>query len=312
VEEISDDIAPVSGVTPWLKWCGGKRALAPKLVAEVTAIKPKLYIEPFLGGGAVALALPSELRKILSDVNQPLIDCWLCMQKIPGTLFAELDNVERAYGNEKEGYLQARAEFNRMVTNPRRMWAKRSALFIYLNARCFNGLWRTNSNGHFNVPCGERLAPRVYTADEFAHWHGAIKSCDLRSDDFSKLLGGEFTDRANAICSRVTGRHQQHDMMTRMLRGVAVYADPPYDGTFDGYAKDGFGEQDQCVLAVLLASYAEAGAGVWATNSDTDLIREAYQWAQLEEINESHVVGSKAERRGKRGCLLIRGGAAIQ
>lgn len=305
MESISDDIKPVTGLSPWLKYAGGKRWLAPKLVEEIMATKPRLYIEPFLGGGAIALALPPELRKILADVNPHLIDTWFCMQKIHGTLYAELCDVERVYGDAKNGYLAAREEFNGMTSNPRLMWARRSALFIYLNARCFNGLWRTNAGGRFNVPFGERLAPRHYAAEEISAWHRALRGCDIRVDDFSRLLGAEFTARVNAAFGNVY-------KMKPLFKGVCVFADPPYDKTFDGYSKGGFNEQEQRVLAGILGSYAAAGAAVWATNADTPLIREIYSWAQLEEVSEHHGVGAKAERRGQRGCLLIRGGAMIQ
>jgi DNA adenine methylase len=302
----------VSGLTPWLKWAGGKRKLAPQLVEEITAINPLLYIEPFLGGGAIALALPPKLPKILADINHHLIDCWLCVQKIPGVLLAELIAVEGKYGDgsptvphSKEGYNLARDEFNSMIRQPRRMWARRSALFMFLNTRCFNGLWRTNAKGQFNVPWSKTDSPRVVRFDELGEYNLALKRCDLRSDGFVQLLGGELTKRSNwalGDCAKIR----------MMFRGVAVYVDPPYDGAFDGYAKGGFSIEDQRTLAQLLHSYASAGAAVWATNADTKLIRDAYGWAQIEEIDEHHSVGSKPERRGKRGCLLIRGGGAIQ
>src|SRR5271170_2149654 len=100
-----------TALTPWLRWAGGKRKLAAKLVEEIVATKPDIYVEPFLGGGAVALALPVELPKVLADVNRHLIDCWLCMQKIPGNLYAALRDVEQLYGNTQEGYIDARNAF---------------------------------------------------------------------------------------------------------------------------------------------------------------------------------------------------------
>jgi DNA adenine methylase len=283
-------------ITPFLKWAGGKRRLAAQLANEITALGPRLYIEPFLGGGAVALALPADLSKILADANPHLIDCWLCVQKIPGALFAEIRRVEDQYGNgspavphSEAGYKAARTEFNTMIDNPRPMWARRSALFIFLNARCFNGLWRTNKSGRFNVPFGKLEFPRWLGAEEMARYSVALKHCDLRAIDFVRL----FPSLANKT-------------------GLAIYADSPYAGTFDGYAKAGFSENDQRLLAEWLELSAERGAAVWATNADTPLIREIYSWAQIEEINEQHSVGSKADRRGKRSCLLIRGGAACR
>ena len=276
-------------VTPWLRWAGGKRKLAAQLVAEITALSPKLYIEPFLGGGAVALALPAEMPKLLADINHHLIDCWLCVQKIPGALFAELRDVENGYGNDSLGYAQARTAFNEMIQNPRLMWARRSALFIYLNARSYNGLWRTNSKGLFNVPYGKLESPRWVGAEELARYSATLKHCTLRATDFIELF-------ANAGLPAQT----------------AIYVDPPYDGTFDGYAKGGFDESYHRLLADWLELSVQRGAAVWASNIDTPLVREIYAWAQIEEITEQHSVGPTAERRGKKGCLLIRGGAACR
>lgn len=289
---------------PWLKWPGGKRDMAPQLVAEILATKPRLYIEPFLGAGAVALALPPELPKVLADVNLPLIDCWRCVQKIPGALYAELCDIVEQRGDGREGYVAARVEFNRLVHHPRPMWARRAALFMYLNARCFNGLWRTNSKGLFNVPFGKREAPKHYDADELAAYTARLNRVDLRTGSYAKTIGEELTRRA-----RGASPHSYAELKAA-ANGIALYADPPYDGTFDGYAEDGFTTGDQHALASTLSSAAAMGAAVWTTNSDTPLVRQLYQWAQISESTEHHSIGSKGERRGKRGCLLIRGGAA--
>ncbi len=256
------------------------------------ATKPKFYVEPFLGGGAVSLALPTELPKFLSDSNQHLIDCWLCVQQIPGTLFAELQRVEEQYGNEQGGFMAARAEFNSILYHPRKMWAHRSALFIYLNARCFNGLWRVSSKG-FNVPFGKRPAPTTIDANELFQLSLGLNNCLIDCVDYLTLLGRLFRSGTS-------------------LTGYSIFVDPPYAGAFDGYTKKGFDDNDHRLLASMLKSWAEAGAAVWATNADTPLTREIYSWAQIEETREQHSLGSKADRRGKRACLMIRGGAACR
>lgn len=302
----STDEEPAT-VLPWLRWAGGKRSLAPRLVPEIMATKPELYIEPFLGGGAIALAMPRLLPKILSDANPHLIDCWLCMQNIPSELFKELKAARDQYGDNQPGYIKARAEFNTMVGNPRKMWARRSALLIYLNAHCFNGLWRTNSAGQFNVPWGKLDEPRVHQWDEFVRFTKHLRSATIQADSYVLVLTRELGRRLNGPMKR-----GDVDAARRAMRGVAVFSDSPYDGTFDGYTKGRFDESEQRLLSTTLANAAAAGAAVWATNSDTPLIREIYAWADVENINEQHNVGSKPERRGKRGCVLIRGGAAIR
>lgn len=316
VVEVAAIGAPsTGGLSPFLRWAGGKRDLVAQLVPEILAARPTLYVEPFLGGGAIALALPAELPKILSDVNPALVDCWLCVQKIPGALYAELCNIEHQYAGvpqpedptwlvrAKESFLAARTEFNKMVHHPRPMWARRAALFMFLNARCFNGLWRTNGKGLFNVPFGKRENPVHFEAEALIRYTRHLNRVRIFNYTFGRVLGDELSARFR----RTRGKLEE---MKVCARGVAIYADPPYHETFGDYAKDGFTDDDQRTLATVLESAAAAGAAVWTTNSDTPLIRELYAWAQIAEINEHHSIGSKAERRGKRTCLLIRGGDA--
>jgi site-specific DNA-adenine methylase len=87
--------SPVAQAAPFVRWAGGKRALAQRLVVEILATSPQRYVEPFLGGGAVALALPAELPKVLADVNPHLIDCWLCIKNLPADLYRELRQRQR-------------------------------------------------------------------------------------------------------------------------------------------------------------------------------------------------------------------------
>lgn len=290
---------------PFLKWAGGKGWLAERLADEIMSTFPGLYIEPFLGAGAVALALPESLPKRLSDINPHLMDLWRCVQTLPADLVRELIACEASYGNDADGFANARAYFNTIVRVPRPMWAFRSAHFLYLNARCFNGLWRTNGAGRFNVPFGKRENPRTYDRDEMLAYSSRLPpaSTSLSMEGFTSALAREFSKRIVKIKGDA-------NRMRTCMAGVAVYADPPYHETFDGYAKEGFGEMDHTLLAGQLESLAAAGASVWTSNADTPLVRALYSWAQIEEIEEQHNVGSKAERRGKRSCLLIRGGGA--
>lgn len=283
---------------PFARWVGGKRWLAGRLSQEIIATKPRLYVEPFLGGGAVALSMPLSLPKILSDINPQLIDVWLCIKRQPGKLLTELEAVEQQYGNELEGYLLARDEFNFMVRSPRAMWTRRSAVFLYLNARCFNGLWRTNKKGLYNVPFGKLVSPKKLGDDDVMPISTALVNADLRCQQFPIVL------------HQVIARHSRcyRGRTGKSLDRIAIYADPPYAGTFGAYDKEGFDQTDQQGLADLLRYAVARGAQVWTTNADTPEIRELYDWARIEEITEHHHVGSTGERRGHRGCLLIRGG----
>jgi DNA adenine methylase len=287
---------------PFARWVGGKRWLAPRLSEEIIATKPRLYVEPFLGGGAVALSMPRSTPKVLSDINPHLVDVWLCIKRQPALLLSELAETEQRYGNDQEGYLLAREAFNFMARSPRAMWVQRSAVFLYLNARCFNGLWRTNQKGLFNVPFGKLAKPKQLDDDDIMPISGALKNADLRCQQFPVVLHQVFA--AHSRCYRGRGKSS--------LDKIAIYADSPYIGTFDSYDKDGFTEEDHQGLADLLRYAVARGASIWASNSDTPFTRELYSWAHIEEVGERHSVGPTGAQRGNKSCLLIRGGGACR
>ena len=272
-----------------IRWAGGKRWLVERLVPEIVEANPRLYVEPFLGGGAVMLAVPTQIPKLAADANPTLMDMWFCLQKYPKALIDEVNKVANEYGNEQDGYLFARRRLNNMIGIDRPYSIQRAALFLYINARCFNGLWRTNSSGLFNVPFGKLKNPSTIDLDEAKALSTALANVKLHVWDYKETLY-----RA-AISS------------TAKYRGLAIYADSPYHDTFSQYTKGDFTDDDQRELAKHLHYAWNQGARVWATNADTALIREIYSWAKLEEISEQHNVGATGDRRGKRSCLLIRG-----
>src|SRR5271167_2975657 len=120
-----------------IRFVGGKSWLVKVLVAEIEAANPPLYIEPFLGGGAIALNMPRHIAMVLSDSNSILMDMWHCLRVAPDTLIHELARCTSKYGNEQEGYLRARVQLNSVLPSSRLGWIQRSALFLYINARCF-------------------------------------------------------------------------------------------------------------------------------------------------------------------------------
>ena len=270
---------------PAIRWVGAKRRLASRLAREIEAVCPKLYIEPFLGGGAVALAISSTIPKILSDANLTLIDAWRCLQKHPAVVMSDLGRVEQEFGNDQDGYLRARALMNTLINLNRPLSIRRAALFLYLNARCFNGLWRTNQNGLFNVPFGKLEKPSSIDLAEATALSTFLSNTKLFDTSYREIL----------------------DLYSGSLYSSAIYCDPPYHKTFSQYTKGDFTEDDQRELAEHLERSAKLGAKIWATNADTPLIREIYSWAKLESVEETHVVGATGARRGKQSCLLIRG-----
>lgn len=270
-------------IKPPIRYVGGKSWLARSLCKEIEQSDPRLYIEPFVGGGAIALNVPSYIAKVISDSNTTLMDMWRCLRDAPNALIAELGRVEEKYPNTQEAYLDARDELNTTILVRRPMWIRRAALFLYINARCFNGLWRTNASGLFNVPYGKLERPSSIDLPEAHEISRAIRGAIIHDGDYWTTL-----------------------QKIGSTKGATIYADPPYDATFGDYTKDGFNELDQRELAERLRWCASQGAKVWTTNSDTPLIREVYSWAEISTMEEWHAVGATGERRGARACLLIR------
>jgi len=266
---------PRAGCAPLLKWIGGKRWIVPILapcIHERLATTHGRYIEPFLGGAAVALDLGLP-KMLLADTCQPLITTYLAILKSPSAVAWALKTLVDK-GTDKDSYLQVRATETRSPVLA-------AARFIYLNKFGFNGLYRENRNGKFNVPHGgERSSASIPNVEALEAVARALKGADLRAADF-------------------------RDTIAAAQAGDVIYADSPYYDTFDGYTAGGFTEQDHLDLSVALVEANKRGATIIASNSDHERVRELYNWAFVTPIHERHAVGATAERRGLRNAVLI-------
>lgn len=268
-------LPPRVGCTPPLKWVGSKRWLVPMLapaIYERLAVTRGRYIEPFLGGGAIALdlGLPG---MILGDTCKPLITTYQAIRKSPAAVAWALKALVDK-GTDKESYLRVRASES---SSP----VLAAARFLYLNRFGFNGLYRENSKGKFNVPHGgDRSNASVPGIEMLEAVAQALKGADLRVADFRETIA-------------------------KATQGDVVYADSPYYETFSDYTAGGFGEDEHFALATALFDACERGAVVIASNSDHERIREFYAWAFVTPVHERHAVGATAERRGLRDAVLI-------
>jgi DNA adenine methylase len=248
-----------SPATPFVKWAGGKRKLAPLLIEtfpeDFDPLKHR-YFEPFLGGGALMFALGDETKDFyipgknlfLNDMNPELTNVYEVIRDSVTPLIKALDALSKKI-NEKS-YYEIRA------TVPRSKVA-RAARFIYLNKTCFNGLWRVNSNGDFNVPFGKSKNPSLY--DE-----ANLRACSKR------LKGATIT---NFGFDKAVAKAKQGDL---------VYFDPPYipltpSASFSAYAKEGFGQSEHELLAQTIQLLNEKNVYVLLSNSDTPLTRKIFR-----------------------------------
>jgi DNA adenine methylase len=284
---------------PIWRWAGGKRWLSKAIAGEIAQLKPKIYVEPFLGAGAVALAVDAE-RYLLGDANDALMNLWHHAVYFPELVYLQARVIEQEYGHSEEGYSGARNLLNalrgegHLVNDPeteadrdlsRMARSQLAALALYLLAHGYNGLWRENKSGEFNVPFGGAHQSRFRYPTE-AQLHG---------------VSTRFRDKATFFPT-------DFEVLIREApKGAVLYADPPYVGTFDQYTKEAFPEAAQRRLAFKLEQAANRGVHVFASNAYHPLVHEIYgSWADIFDVNERWSVGATGERRGKKACVLIR------
>lgn len=229
---------------PFLKWAGGKRWLADDLVSRIPPGYHR-YIEPFLGGGALFLALAPQ-QAILSDTNKSLVECYRAIRDDSERINKLLEKHQARHC--KEYYYQVRD-----CVNGDRF--ERAARFIYLNRTCWNGLYRVNLKGKFNVPIGTKNKV-VLETDDFQATAALLKSADIYVSDFQAPI-----DRA--------------------VHGDVVFADPPYTvkhnlNGFVKYNENLFSWSDQERLALALSGARDRGVTVITTNADHESVRDLY------------------------------------
>lgn len=264
----------MSFAKPFLKWAGGKRQLLPAIRANLPASFAR-YHEPFVGGGAVFFDLAPK-RAVLSDANDELVSCYLVVRDRVRDLVAAL----RGHVYEKEHYYRVRA------LDPSALDAvERAARTIYLNKAGYNGLYRVNSRGIFNVPFGRHRNPTICDEPNLLACSAQLRGAEIARRPFESVLGvaaaGEF-----------------------------VYFDPPYipvsrTSNFTAYSDLRFEEAEQERLARAFEELARRGVRVMLSNSDVEWVRERYAAFRVTEVLATRSVNSVSSSRGLIGELLV-------
>lgn len=269
---------------PIIKWVGGKTKLLPELRVRLPP-KYNRYFEPFLGGAAMFFALAPQ-DAVLGDMNGALIDTY-------GALAHDVESVIESLGRFRKNYLLAPDEYYYQV---RTWWnehefeddaSARAAAFIFLNKTCFNGLWRVNRAGGFNVPKGDYKEPKIFDPE-------ALRAA-------GSMLG------AKKVSLRVTG----YDVTTASATaGDFVYFDPPYDpvsktSNFTSYTKDAFGKEQQRQLAEHARELRKRGAHVMLSNNDTEYVRSLYEDFCIDTVLCGRAINSDGAKRGKVSEVII-------
>lgn len=260
---------------PFLKWAGGKTQLLPTLSRHVPAHYSK-YIEPFLGGGALFFHLQPE-EAILSDFNPDLINCYQVVKNQVEALIAEL----QGYRHDEQFFYQLREQATDNEGDPIRSAAR----FVYLNRTCFNGLYRVNKKGEFNVPFGSYKNPKICDPELLRAASRALQGATLLTGDYREILR-EYAGPRDF-----------------------VYLDPPYFPTspysdFKRYTKP-FYEEDHVTLAREFRRAYEVGAWAVLTNSNTEFTRRLYQDFPYEVVNTKRNINSKGTGREGGEDLIV-------
>ena len=274
----ADRRSPTVAARPVLKWVGGKGRLLPELLARLPQTF-EAYHEPFVGGGALffALAGAGRLERVyLSDANTALIDVYLALSDDVEGVIAAL----QPHRYERDHYYHVRAQRPDDLSLP-----ERAARIIYLNKTCYNGLYRENRAGQFNVPFGRYKNPTICDEPNLRAVSVVLQGVDIARRRFDGVLGyakgGDF-----------------------------VYFDPPYvplspTANFTTYDRAGFGPDDQRQLRDVFAELARRGVRAMLSNSDTPFVRELYAGFRVEQLFAARAVNSRANGRGKVAEVLV-------
>lgn len=260
---------------PFLKWAGGKTQLLDQFARLYPTLSDNArYIEPFLGGGAVFLHVRELLdpaTSVLSDENEAVIGAYLAVRDDVESLIRILARHHAAHS--KEHFYRVRSRIPGRMSR-----TARAARLIYLNRTCFNGLYRVNSRGGFNVPMGRYKSPRI------------LDAANLRA--------------ASAALSRavIDARHFRTTASSAQS-GDFVYFDPPYHplsrtANFTSYTQDSFSVADQEELAELYSLLARRGCHVMLSNSDCAPIRSLYRGFDIRTVMARRTINSDARKRG--------------
>ncbi len=269
-------------IAPVVKWAGGKRRLLERILPLVP--EHETYYEPFFGGGAVLFALQPE-KAVINDSNADLMDIYRVIASQPEELISLLE--EHAAHDSKDYYYEVRAldrDFDRYEAMTD---TDRAARFLYLNKTCFNGLFRVNRSGEFNVPYGRYKNPEIVGADGIRAMSSYLNRAKIRmlSQDYREVFRGI---RENAF----------------------VYLDPPYmpiseTSSFTGYTAAGFDRQQQTELKKQCDKLNRRGVKFMLSNSCCDFIIRLYRDYRIEHVSALRSVNARADGRGKVEELLI-------
>lgn len=291
---------------PFVKWVGGKSQLLEEIRNKYPS-KIEKYCEPFVGGGAVLFDVLSHHHPetvLINDINKELINTYNqiknnCSKMV--ILLSELQNIYKSHTLEenKAFFYEKRTRYNELKVNGNELEnLEKAALFIFLNKTCFNGLYRVNSKGQFNVPFNNAKKPLLCDKDNLLACSELLKNVNMQFGDYKECKN--FIDK-----------------------GTFVYIDPPYrpitqTSAFTSYSENGFTDKEQIELGAFITEISNKGAFVLASNSDPknadkndNFFDDLYCNFDIERVSASRMINSNAKKRGAINELLISNIASV-
>jgi len=291
-------------VKPFVKWAGGKGSLIAQLKNfypfELENEKINKYVEPFVGGGAVLINVLQKYdvkEAYAFDINIDLINSYNVIKTNVEELIKELELKEKEFlvlvDEERQKYFyEVRKEYNSYRISEKELSIKRAAEFIFLNRTCFNGLYRVNKNGEFNVPCGKYKNPTICDSKNLRNLSNLIRNVEFKYGDYKK--SEKYIDS-----------------------NTFVYFDPPYrplsiTSGFTSYTKEDFNDENQKELANYFKELDEKNAKLMLSNSnpkntnkEDNFFEEIYKGFNINEISAKRMINANVKGRGEISELLI-------
>ena len=291
---------------PFVKWAGGKTQLLPEIRKHYPH-RIKKYCEPFVGGGAVLFDVLQKYhpeKVLVNDVNEDLINTYLHIKSDCNLLIEQLSELQQNYKSQsleknKILFYEKRLRYNELKINRNDAEnLEKAALFIFLNKTCFNGLYRVNKKGEFNVPFNNAKNPLICDEENLRACSELLQNVQMKTGDYSDCK--DFIDSE-----------------------TFVYLDPPYrpltqTSAFTSYSENGFSDKEQIELGNFIKEISEIGANILASNSDPkntnkedNFFDELYSNFEIKRISASRMINSNAKKRGAISELLISNIAAL-
>ena len=261
---------------PFVKWAGGKRQILDKL-KEYVPVEYNTYYEPFVGGGALLFELAPK-HAVINDLNKELMNTYkvLCDEEKFKKMCRVLNNYEA--NHSEEFYYEIRNKDRNKNTYNKLSDYTRAARTIYLNKACFNGLYRVNSKGEFNVPYGKKTKVNTYDGNNLITVSNYLTMNDI------KILNVDYKEALKTA-----------------KKGDFVYIDPPYDSDtaiFTNYTETGFNKDSQRELAFVFKELSDKGVFVMLSNYNTTLIQDLYKGYHIHLIEAKRNINANAKKRG--------------